>query len=193
MFSTGALARIISVLLHKSLLKSALQLLKDIHRVRIVPAPAPAKTDAAPVAYLTEAEVGKVDKDNKKLTIKHGEVKNLDMPGMTMVFQVKDPAMVDQLKVGDKICFKVKKASSEFVVTEMQAVEKQASVPSALLTRWACRAEMHPDGLQTVWHIRWSKTTIDAPPARRCRQEQASQPASGIPGQSRTGGRGRPV
>ena len=82
--------------------------------------PAPAKTDAAQVASLTEGEIRKVDKDNKKLTIKHGEIKNLDMPGMTMVFQVKDAAMVDQVKVGDKIRFKVEKASSGFVVTEMQ-------------------------------------------------------------------------
>lgn len=83
--------------------------------------PTPAATDASKAASLTEGEVRKVDKDNKKLTIKHGDIKNLDMPGMTMVFQVKDPAMVDQVKVGDKIRFRVEKASSGFVVTELQS------------------------------------------------------------------------
>ena len=45
------------------------------------------KTDAT---EMTDGEIRKVDMDNKKLTIKHGNIKNLDMPGMTMVFQVKD-------------------------------------------------------------------------------------------------------
>lgn len=43
----------------------------------------------------SEGEVRKVDKDAKKITIKHGPLQNLDMPAMTMVFQVKDPAMLD--------------------------------------------------------------------------------------------------
>eukprot|EP01034_Spumella_vulgaris_P007735 gene7735-9851_t len=73
---------------------------------------------------MAEAEVRKVDKEAKKITLKHGPIKNLDMPGMTMVFQVKDPAMVDQVKVGDKIRFKVEKGASGFVVTEIQQAAK---------------------------------------------------------------------
>jgi Cu(I)/Ag(I) efflux system periplasmic protein CusF len=75
---------------------------------------------AASAPDLTEGEVRKVDKDAKKLTIRHGEIKSLDMPPMTMVFQVKDEAMLDKLKVGDKIRFAVEKASSGFVVTEIK-------------------------------------------------------------------------
>ena len=70
---------------------------------------------------MTEAEVRKVDKDAKKLTLKHGPIKNLDMPGMTMVFQVKDPAMLDKLAVGDKIKVSVEQQQGAFVVT---AIEK---------------------------------------------------------------------
>ena len=81
-------------------------------------------TAASAAADMTDGEIRKIDKDNKKLTIKHGDIKNLDMPGMTMVFQVKDPAMVDQVKVGDKVRFKVEKASSGFVVTELQPAAK---------------------------------------------------------------------
>ena len=55
-----------------------------------------AKPTAA--ADMTEGEIRKVDKDAKKLTIKHGEIKNLDMPPMTMVFQVKDASVLETLK-----------------------------------------------------------------------------------------------
>ncbi len=73
---------------------------------------------------LSDGEIRKIDKDNKKLTIKHGDIKNLDMPGMTMVFQVKEPAMDEQVKVGDKIRFRAEKASSGFMVTELQPAAK---------------------------------------------------------------------
>jgi len=72
-------------------------------------------------ADMAEGEIKKVDKDNKKLTIKHGEIKNLDMPGMTMVFQVKDAAMIDSVKVGDKVRFVAEKGATGFVVSEIQA------------------------------------------------------------------------
>jgi Cu(I)/Ag(I) efflux system protein CusF len=54
---------------------------------------------------LADGEIRKVDKNAKKITIKHGPIPSIDMPAMTMVFQVKDPAMVDQVKVGDKVKF----------------------------------------------------------------------------------------
>ncbi len=75
---------------------------------------------AASAADMTEGEIRKVDKDTKKLTIKHGEIKSLDMPAMTMVFQVKDAAMLDKVKAGDKIRFVVQKSDSGFVVTTME-------------------------------------------------------------------------
>ena len=78
------------------------------------------KPSAAPAGDMTEAEVRKVDLDNKKITLKHGEIKNLDMPGMTMVFQVKDPAMLDKVKAGDKVRFKAEKSNGALVVTDLQ-------------------------------------------------------------------------
>ena len=74
-------------------------------------------------ADMTEGEIRKVDTDNKKITIKHGEIKNLDMPGMTMVFQVKDPAMLNKVKAGDKVRFKAEKAGGAIVVTDIQPVK----------------------------------------------------------------------
>lgn len=72
------------------------------------------------VADMAEGEIRKVDKDAKKLTIKHGEIKSLDMPPMTMVFQVKDGTMLDKVKAGDKVRFAAEKAASGYVVTAIQ-------------------------------------------------------------------------
>jgi Cu/Ag efflux protein CusF len=70
---------------------------------------------------LTEAEVRKVDKEAGKITLKHGEIKNLDMPPMTMVFRVKEASLLDKAKAGDKIRFAAEKIDGNFVVTEIQA------------------------------------------------------------------------
>lgn len=56
-----------------------------------------------------DAEVRKIDKETGKITLKHAAIKNLDMPGMTMVFKVKDPAELEQLQAGDKVKFKAEK------------------------------------------------------------------------------------
>ena len=69
---------------------------------------------------LADGEVRKVDKDARKLTIKHGPIKNLDMPAMTMVYQIKDPAMLDQLKPGDKVKFELQKLGGAFIVTRIE-------------------------------------------------------------------------
>jgi Cu/Ag efflux protein CusF len=73
-----------------------------------------------PAAALSDGEVRKVDKDAKKITIKHGPLANLDMPPMTMVFQVKDPAMLEQVKAGDKIRFQAEKVGAAFTVTRIE-------------------------------------------------------------------------
>ena len=74
-------------------------------------------------AEMTEGEVRKIDKDTKKITLKHGEIKNLGMPGMTMVFQVKDPAMLDTVKTGDKVRFNVEKTEGAMVVTHIETAK----------------------------------------------------------------------
>ena len=66
-------------------------------------------------------EVRKVDRDNQKITIKHGELKSLDMPPMTMVFTVKDPAFLEVAKPGDKVRFGVAREDGKFVVTAIEA------------------------------------------------------------------------
>ncbi|HEX5344367.1 MAG TPA: copper-binding protein [Duganella sp.] len=74
-------------------------------------------------AAMSEGEIKKVDKEAGKLTIKHGELKNLDMPGMTMVFKVKDPAMLDQVKQGDKVQFVADKVNGALTVTTIEVAK----------------------------------------------------------------------
>lgn len=69
---------------------------------------------------MTAGVIRKVDKNNNKITIKHGEIRNLDMPGMTMVFQVKHPELLDKVKAGDKVKFRAEKSGSAFLVTDIQ-------------------------------------------------------------------------
>ncbi|HZN48734.1 MAG TPA: copper-binding protein [Ramlibacter sp.] len=73
-------------------------------------------------AALTEGEVRKVDKASGKITLKHGEIRNLDMPPMTMVFGVKDKALLDKVKKGDKVKFAADKdKAGDLVVTALEA------------------------------------------------------------------------
>jgi Cu/Ag efflux protein CusF len=80
---------------------------------------APAVAQQTPAA-LTDGEIRKVDKDAKKITIRHGAIQNLDMPPMTMVFQVKDPAMLEQVKAGDKVKFQAEKIGGALTVTKIE-------------------------------------------------------------------------
>jgi Cu/Ag efflux protein CusF len=74
-------------------------------------------------AALSEGQVRKVDKSAKKITIKHGPLANLDMPPMTMVFQVKDPAMLEQVKAGDKVKFQAEKIGAAYTVTRIEPAQ----------------------------------------------------------------------
>jgi len=78
---------------------------------------------AAASADSTDGEVKKVDKASGKLTIKHGELKNLGMGAMTMVFRAKDAAMLDKVKAGDKIRFTAESVNGALTVTSLEVVQ----------------------------------------------------------------------
>jgi Cu/Ag efflux protein CusF len=81
--------------------------------------PSPAD-HAAPMA---EGEVRKVDKEQVKVTLKHGPIASLDMPAMTMVFKVTDPKMLDTLKPGDKVKFAAAKLNGAITVTAIEVAK----------------------------------------------------------------------
>jgi Cu/Ag efflux protein CusF len=79
------------------------------------PATAPASQE------LTSGEIRRIDRDQRKITLRHGEIKNLEMPPMTMVFQVKESVWLDQFKVGDKVVFRAESINGAYTLTELQA------------------------------------------------------------------------
>ncbi|HDR8911274.1 TPA: copper-binding protein [Burkholderia multivorans] len=79
-----------------------------------------AKQSADAKNSMSHGEIKKVDAANGKLTIKHGPLENLGMEAMTMVFKVKDPAMLSQVKVGDKIDFVAEEVNGALTVAKLQ-------------------------------------------------------------------------
>ncbi len=76
-------------------------------------------------AQMADGEVTKVDESAGKITIKHGPMPKFDMEGgMTMVFRAQDPAMLKQVKAGDKIKFEADKVSGQFTVTKIEKAKK---------------------------------------------------------------------
>jgi Cu/Ag efflux protein CusF len=82
-----------------------------------------AQKSEATAAPMADGEVRKIDKDAGKITLKHGPIKSLDMPPMTMVFQVKDRALLDKVKAGDKVQFTAEQNAGAYVVTAIEAAK----------------------------------------------------------------------
>jgi Cu/Ag efflux protein CusF len=70
--------------------------------------------------YTREGEVKKIDLEAGKVTIKHGPIKHMDMPGMTMVFTAKDKALLANVKPGDKVEFMVINEGGKMIVTDLK-------------------------------------------------------------------------
>lgn len=68
----------------------------------------------------TKGVVNKVDTKAKKVTIKHEDLKGLDMPAMTMVFRVEDPALLEKLKEGSNIEFVAERVNGKITVTQVK-------------------------------------------------------------------------
>ncbi|MES2820849.1 MAG: copper-binding protein [Pseudomonadota bacterium] len=78
----------------------------------------PAGTE--PAAPMTQGEVRKLDPANQKITLRHGPIENLGMPPMTMVFEVRQAAMLEGLKAGDSVRFAVQQEGSKLIITDLQ-------------------------------------------------------------------------
>jgi Cu/Ag efflux protein CusF len=70
---------------------------------------------------MVDGQVTKIDESAGKITLKHGPIKKFEMDdGMTMVFRAQDPAMLKQVKAGDKVKFEADKINGQFTVTKIQ-------------------------------------------------------------------------
>jgi Cu/Ag efflux protein CusF len=78
--------------------------------------------DAFAQEAMVRGEVRKIDDGAGKITLKHGPIKKLDMDenGMTMVFRVQDPAMLKQVKVGDKVQFEADRVNGQITLTRIE-------------------------------------------------------------------------
>lgn len=98
---------------------------QDAHAGHGAHAPAAHGSHQAAVAgELATGEIKKVDKEAGKITIRHSELKNLNMAAMTMVFRVKDPAMLAQVKAGDHVKFAAEKVAGALTVTRLESAAK---------------------------------------------------------------------
>ena len=75
---------------------------------------------AAAASAMSDGVVRKIDTSNNKITLKHGPIANLDMPGMTMVFRVKSADQLKNIKVGDAVKFHVERINGAMTITEIQ-------------------------------------------------------------------------
>lgn len=67
-----------------------------------------------------EGEVRRVNAAGQEITLRHGDIKNLDMPPMTMVFKVKDAALLEKVKAGDKVRFTADKINGAYTVLSIE-------------------------------------------------------------------------
>lgn len=88
----------------------------DHHGAKAVPGPAAS-------GELYAGEVRRISKDTSKVTLVHGPLKAFDMPPMTMAFAVKDTAMLDRVKAGDKVQFALERRGNDLIVTRIEAVK----------------------------------------------------------------------
>ena len=91
----------------------------DHHAAQAVTTPATTATPASGLP-MVDAEVRRVDVGAGKVTLKHGDIPNLEMPPMTMVFQVRDPSQLGPLKAGDKVRVTVDKVNCAYTVIDLQ-------------------------------------------------------------------------
>lgn len=83
---------------------------------------ASASATAPAAASMADGEVRRIDRETMKITLRHGEIKSLEMPPMTMVFQVRDAALLDKVRPGDKVKFQAEKIGSVYTVTAIEPV-----------------------------------------------------------------------
>lgn len=68
-----------------------------------------------------QAEVKKIDVASSRVTLRHGDIPNLDMPGMTMAFRVADPKMLDTVKPGDTVRVTIDRVKGQMTIVRMEA------------------------------------------------------------------------
>ena len=146
-------------------------------------ADAPASASEAAPSEWTTGEVRKINKADGKLTIRHEDIKNLNMPAMTMVFKVKNPDMLEGVKVGDKIQFKAVQEQGKLIVTDIQWAKLEGAQSQAVSDKdnmkHARKMKMNEDNMQKMEkHIEQMREMVqkwdaaETPEARQALMEE---------------------
>jgi Cu(I)/Ag(I) efflux system protein CusF len=77
------------------------------------------------LATMSKGEIVKIDTGTAKVTLRHGPLRNLNMPAMTMIFKVAEPDLLGSLKAGDKVLFTVERVDGALTVTSIHAAEDE--------------------------------------------------------------------
>lgn len=72
---------------------------------------------------MSDGVIRKIDVKRGKVTVKHGEIVNLDMPPMSMVFNIKDVDLLEGLEKGDKVKFAAMEEGGKLFITDIQSAE----------------------------------------------------------------------
>lgn len=80
----------------------------------------PVPATSAVTQDLAEGEIRRIDVSTGRVTIRHGYIKSLDMPPMTMVFTAAEPGLLNNLKVGDKVRFAAEQQQGKITVTRIE-------------------------------------------------------------------------
>jgi Cu/Ag efflux protein CusF len=81
---------------------------------------AQAPSAAAQESEWVDGEVRRLDREQGRVTLRHGDIRSLDMPPMTMVFQVSDTKMIDSLAPGDTVRFRVVAEGTRYRITALE-------------------------------------------------------------------------
>ncbi len=71
------------------------------------------------------AEVRKIDLETARVTLRHEEIKSINMSAMTMPFYVRDPSMLQTIKVGDAVLFVVVREQGRLVITHLKPAPQE--------------------------------------------------------------------
>lgn len=71
----------------------------------------------------TVGEINRIDLPAGRVFIKHGDMRNIGILAMLMVFDVKDPTMLERVRVGDKVAFTVQRDGQQLTVIKIDAVK----------------------------------------------------------------------
>lgn len=75
---------------------------------------------AAATPTSVQGEVVRIDPDSGRITLRHEAIPNLDMRAMTMVFRVDSPALLEGVKVGDRVTFAAERVGGAITLTKLE-------------------------------------------------------------------------